>query len=155
MVDVARGLPEDPLLERILREFRRTRLEIAALSGRLSHGLGAAVRAVIAELSGEQLGRAERLVLTDAAGDVLGVPGARLEYDLFLSDGTAYVVEVTTHLKPNDVLAFHRKVAFASQALGRPLRKVMIAASMEERAEPLLRRLEIIAIVRSRLRSDA
>jgi hypothetical protein len=85
---------------------------------------------------------------------VLGVPGARLEYDLFLSDGTAYVVEVTTHLKPNEVLAFHRKVAFASQALGRPLRRVVIAACIEERAQELLRQLDVTAIVPSRLRSQ-
>ena len=74
-----------------------------------------------------------------------------VEYDLLVSDGTAYVVEVKSHLKPDDVLTFHRKAEFASRQLGRLLKKCMIAASMEERAEPLLRQLGIHFIVRSRL----
>lgn len=127
------------------------RLEISALSGRLGYGLERIVQGVIEEFSGETFSRIERLILTDTAGEVYGVPGAQVEFDLLVSDGTAYVVEVKSYLKPDDVLTFHRKAAFATRQLGRPLKKFMIAASMEERTEMLLRQLDIDFIVRSRL----
>jgi hypothetical protein len=132
-------------------EMRDVRVEVSALSGRLGHGLEHLVRGVIEEFAGEKFPRAERLVLTDTAGEVYGVPGALVEYDLLVSNGTAYVVEVKSHLKPDDVLTFHRKSGFASRQLGRPLKKFMIAASMEERSEMLMRQLGIDFIVRSRL----
>jgi hypothetical protein len=75
-----------------------------------------------------------------------GAPGARPG-----PDGVAYVVEVKSHLKPDDVLTFHKKAAFASQQLGRSLKTLMIAASMEERTERVLRQLGIDFIARSRL----
>ena len=92
-----------------------------------------------------------RLVLTDEAGDVYGVPDAPVEYDLLVSNGTAYVVGVKSHVKPDDVLTFHRKAEFAARQLKRSLKKFMIAASMDERSEPLLRRLGIDFILRSRI----
>ncbi|HXH13447.1 MAG TPA: hypothetical protein VNP04_27190 [Alphaproteobacteria bacterium] len=141
----------DRRFEELIREMRGVRLEVSALSGRLGYGLERIVQGVIEEFAGEQFTRAERLVLTDTTGEVYGVAGAQVEYDLVVSDGTAYVVEVKSHLKPDDVLTFHRKAAFAARRLGRPLKKLMIAASMEERVEPLLRQLEIDFIVRSRL----
>ena len=90
-------------------------------------------------------------MLVDTAGELYGVAGAHVEYDLLVSNGTAYVVEVTSHLKPDDVLTFHRQAAFAIRQLGRPLKKCMIAASMGERTETLLRQRDIDFIVRSRL----
>lgn len=141
----------DRRFDELIREMRGMRLEISALSGRLGHGLEKIVQGVIEEFAGEKFTRAERLLLTDSAGEVYGVPGAQVEYDLLVSDGTAYVVEVKSHLKPDDVLTFHRKAAFAARQLARPLKKIMIAASMEDRAEPLLRQLGIDSIIRSRL----
>ncbi len=141
----------DRRFEELIQEMRGIRLEVSALSGRLGHGLERIVQGVIEEFAGEKFTRAERLLLTDATGEVFGVPGAEVEYDLLVSDGTAYVVEVKSHLKPDDVLTFHRKAEFASRQLGRPLKRCMIAATMEERTEPLLRRLGIDFIVRSRL----
>jgi len=133
------------------QQMRGMRLEISALSGRLGHGLERIVQGVIEEFAGEKFTKAERLLLTDTTGEVYGVPGAQVEYDLLVSDGTAYLVEVKSHLKPDDVLTFHRKAAFASRELGRPLKKIMISATMEDRTEPLLRQLGIEFIVRSRL----
>ena len=141
----------DRRFEELIKEMRGMRLEVSALSGRLGHGLEKIVQGVIEEFAGEKFTHAERLLLTDTTGEVYGVPGAEVEYDLLVSDGTAYVVEVKSHLKPDDVLTFHRKAEFASRQLGRLLKKCMIAASMEERAEPLLRQLGIHFIVRSRL----
>jgi hypothetical protein len=132
-------------------EMRDMRVELSALSGRLGHGLEHLVRGVIEEFAGEKFSRAERLVLADPAGEVYGVPGALVEYDLLVSNGTAYVVEVKSHLKPDDVLTFHRKAGFAGRQLGRVLKQFMIAASMEARTEALLRQLGIDFIVRSRL----
>jgi hypothetical protein len=137
--------------EGVIKEMRGIRLELSALSGRLGHGLEHIVKGVIEEFSGETFTSVERLVLTDTSGELYGVPGAHVEFDLLLSNGTAYVVEVKSHIKQADVLAFHRKADFASRQLGRPLKKFMIAASMEERIESLLRRLEIDFIVRTRI----
>jgi hypothetical protein len=141
----------DRRFEALIAEMRGMRLELSALSGRLGHGLERIVQGVIEEFAGEKFTRAERLVLTDTAGEVYGVPGAEVEYDLLVSNGTAYVVEVKAHLKPGDVLTFHRKAGFASRQLGRPLKEFMIAASMEARTEPVLRQLGIDFIVRSHL----
>jgi hypothetical protein len=141
----------DHRFEELIREMRGIRLEVSALSGRLGYGLERIVQGVIEECAGEQFTRAERLVLVDTAGELYGVPGAQVEYDLLVSNGTAYVVEVKSHLKPDDVLTFHRKAAFATRQLDRPLKKFMIAASMEERTAALLRQLDIDFIVRSRL----
>jgi len=141
----------DRRFEELIREIRGIRLEVSALSGRLGYGLEGIVQGVIEEFAGEKFTRAERLVLTDTAGEVYGVPGAQVEYDLLVSDGTAYLVDVKSHLKPDDVLPFHRKAHFATRQLGRPLKKFMIVASMEERTEALLRQLEIDFVVRSRL----
>lgn len=141
----------DRRFEELIRDMRGIRLELSALSGRLGHGLERIVEGVIEEFVREKFTRTERLVLTDSAGELYGVPEAQVEYDLLVSDGTAYVVEVKSHLKPDDVLTFHRKAEFAARQLGRPLKKLMITASMEERVEPLLRQFDIAFIVRARL----
>jgi hypothetical protein len=141
----------DRRFEALIREMREIRLEVSALSGRLGHGLEHIVQGVIEEFSGQTFSRIERLILLDQTGALYGIPGAQVEFDLFVSNGTAYVVEVKSHVKPDDVLTFHRKTEFAARELGRPLKKVMIAASMETRVEPLLRQLNIDVIARSRL----
>lgn len=143
----------DRRFEELIRELRGLRLEVSALSGRLGYSLEDIVRGVVEEFSGETFSRIERLSLTDATGEVFGVPGAPVELDLLVSDGSAYVVEVESPIEPDDVLAFHRKAEFAGRQLGRPLKKLMIAASLEARAEPVLRQLGIQVIARSRLMS--
>jgi hypothetical protein len=133
------------------REMRDLRLEVSALSGRLGHGLEYLVKGVIEEFSGQPVSRVEPLTLIDEAGELYGVPGAQVEFDLFASNGTAYLVEVKSHLKASDVLGFHRKVTYARERLGRPLQGLVIAASMTADAEELLRRFGVTYIVRSRL----
>jgi len=141
----------DRRFEELIRELRGIRLEVSALSGRLGHGLEHIVQGVVEEFAGQTFSRIERLTLVDPTGELYGVPGARVEFDLLVSDGTAYVVEVKSHVKPDDILAFHRKAEFASRQLGRPLKKLVIAASLDERAAPLLRQLGIDVIARARL----
>ena len=71
--------------------------------------------------------------------------------DLYAADGTAYLVEVKSHVKPGDVLTFHRKTQFAAQTLERPFTPLIIALSMEAQAERLMQTLGIQYRVRTRV----
>ncbi len=93
------------------------------------------MREVVEEFAGQAFPFAERLVLRDDSGEVYGVAGAEVEFDLYAHNGLAYLVEVKSHLKSNDVLMFHRKVRFAEEKLGRRVIPLIIALSMEPRAE--------------------
>ncbi len=144
-----RALREDFLL--IVRKVDRLEVHISALSGRLGRGLEHIVQGMVEEFAGERFPHAERLVLTDTDGELYGVKGAQVEFDLLASDGSAYLVEVKSHIERGDVLDFHRKAVFAAARLGRPVVRLMIGASMESAAEDSLRSLDIKYIVRSRL----
>jgi hypothetical protein len=78
---------------------------------------------------------AERLVLRDEKGEVFGVAGAEVEFDLYAHNGTAYLVEVKSHLKMTDVLSFHQKVKFAEGKLGRAVIPLVLALSIDPRVE--------------------
>lgn len=129
--------------EGVIAELREQRLHLAALGGRVGRGLESVVQGVVEEFAGTSFPSAERLVLVDSEGELFGVRGAAVEFDLYAHDGSAYLVEVKSHLKPNDVLVFHRKAAFAEARLGRPVTRLVLALSMEPGAEDLLRRLGI------------
>jgi hypothetical protein len=139
----------DRRFEAVLASLRSLQLEVSALGGRVGRGLEHLVRAVVEEFAGQTFPVAERLVLTDQAGEVYGVPGASVEFDLYAHNGSAYLVEVKSHVKPSDVLLFHRKAQFAMERLGRPATKLMLALSMEAEAEVLLRQLGIEHRIRS------
>jgi len=68
---------------------------------------------------------------------------------LYAHNGKAYLVEVKSHLKPSDVLIFDRKIKFAAQQLARQVIPLLIALSMEPRAEQQMRELGIKYRVRS------
>ena len=68
------------------------------------------VQEVVEECAGETLPLAERLMLHNEAGEVDRVAGAEVECDLLVSNGTASVVEVKSHLKPA-LCGAHRRVA--------------------------------------------
>jgi hypothetical protein len=135
--------------EGVIAELREQRLHLAALGGRVGRGLESVVQGVVEEFAGTSFPSAERLVLVDSEGELFGVRGAAVEFDLYAHDGSAYLVEVKSHLKPNDVLVFHRKAAFAEARLGRPVTRLVLALSMEPGAEDLLRRLGIRYRVRA------
>jgi hypothetical protein len=84
----------------------------------VGYGLEQAVRDVVEEFAGETFPFAERLLLQDESGEVYGVVGADVEFDLYAHNSAAYLVEVKSHLKTHDVLIFHRKVRFAEGKLG-------------------------------------
>lgn len=107
------------------------------------------VKEVVEEFAGQDFPFAERLVLRDEAGEVFGVAGAEVEFDLYAHNGTAYLVEVKSHLKANDVLTFHRKVRFAEGKPGRPVIPLIIALSMAPGAERMMRELKVRYRVRS------
>jgi hypothetical protein len=89
-----------------------------AIGSRVGYELEQAVRDVVEEFAGETFPFAERLLLQDESGEVYGVVGADVEFDLYAHNSAAYLVEVKSHLKTHDVLIFHRKVRFAEGKLG-------------------------------------
>jgi hypothetical protein len=139
----------DRRFEGVIAELREQRLHLAALGGRVGRGLESVVKSVVEEFAGTSFPSAERLVLVDSDGELFGVPGAAVEFDLYAHNGAAYLVEVKSHLKPNDVLMFHRKAAFAEARIGRPVTRLVLALSMEPTAETLLQRLGIRYRVRA------
>jgi hypothetical protein len=118
-------------------------IQMSALGSRVGYGLEQAVRDVVEEFAGETFPFAERLLLQDESGEVYGVVGADVEFDLYAHNSAAYLVEVKSHLKTHDVLIFHWKVRFAEGKLGRQVTPLIIALSMEPRTERQMRELGI------------
>jgi hypothetical protein len=137
--------------EQAERRSRELELHLSALGLRVGRGLEHVIREVVEEFSGQTFTTAERLVLLDTEGVVFGVRGAQIEFDLYAADGAAYLVEVKSHVKPADVLSFHRKAEFAAQTLPHPFTRLIIALSMEEQAERLMQTLGIQYRVRTRV----
>ncbi len=138
----------DRRFETIISELKTQRLHLSRLSNRLGFGLEHLVRGVVEEFSGKTFARTERLILKDPQGEVFGVP-ADIEFDLLASDGDAYLCEVKSHIEPDDVLTFNRKATFAAKHINQPFTRLMIATSMEKRAEWLMKSLGIQCIVRA------
>jgi hypothetical protein len=141
----------DRRFEGIFAELREQRLHLSALGGRVGRGLEFLVKGIVEEFAGESFPLADRLVLVDTEGEVFGVPGAEVEFDLYAHNGRAYLVEVKSHLKTDDVLKFQRKAMFAEAKLGRPLTRLILALSMDSKAEALMQRLGIEYQVRATL----
>jgi hypothetical protein len=141
----------DQRFEGVIAELREQRLHLSALGGRVGRGLEFIVKGIVEEFAGESFPLADRLVLVDTEGEVFGVPGAEVEFDLYAHNGRAYLVEVKSHLKTDDVLKFQRKAVFAETKLGRPLTRLIIALSMDSKAEALMQRLGIEYQVRATL----
>ena len=131
------------------RQLRDVNIHLSALGGRVGYGLENMVKAVVEEFAGHTFPAAERLLLRDETGEVFGVAGAEVEFDLYVHNGEAYLVEVKSHLKPSDVLSFHQKVQFARQKLGREVIPFILALSMDTKAEESMRRLGIRYRVRA------
>ena len=131
------------------RELREMRIGFSSLGIRVGTGLERAIQGVVEEFAGETFPFAERLVLRDEGGEVYGIAGAEVEFDLYAHNGKAYLVEVKSHLKPGDVLIFDRKIKFAARQLARQVVPLVIALSMEPKAEQQMRELGIKYRVRS------
>ena len=141
----------DRRFEGVIAELREQRLHLSALGGRVGRGLEFIVKGIVAEFAGESFPLADRLVLVDTEGEVFGVPGAEVEFDLYAHNGRAYLVEAKSHLETDDVLWFQRKGVFAEAKLGRPLTRLIIALSIDSKAEALMQRLDIEYQVRATL----
>lgn len=131
------------------RQLRDVNIHLSALGGRVGYGLEDMVKAVVEEFAGHTFPVAERLLLRDETGEVFGVAGAEVEFDLYVHNGEAYLVEVKSHLKPSDVLSFHQKVQFARKKLEREVIPLILALSMDTKAEESMRRLGIRYRVRA------
>jgi hypothetical protein len=141
----------DRRFEVVIAELREQRLHLSALGARVGRSLEFIVKGIVEEFAGESFPLADRLVLVDTEGEVFGVPGAEVEFDLYAHNGRAYLVEVKSPLKTDDVLKFQRKAAFAEAKLGRPLTRLIIALSMDSKAEALMQQLGIEYQVRATL----
>jgi hypothetical protein len=141
----------DRRFEGVIAELREQRLHLSALGARVGRGLEFIVKGIVEEFAGESFPLADRLVLVDTEGEVFGVPGAEVEFDLYAHNGRAYLVKVKSHLKTDDVLKFQRKAVFAEAKLERPLTRLIIALSMDSKAESLMQRLGIEYQVRATL----
>jgi hypothetical protein len=135
----------------VLAELGEQRLHLSALGSWVGRGLEQVVKGMVEEFAGQSFPVAERLTLIDTEGVVFGVAGAEVEFDLYAHNGQAYLVEVKSHLKPDDVLKFQHKATFAETKLGRPVTRLIIALSMEPNAETLMRQLGIRYRVRARI----
>jgi hypothetical protein len=147
IIEELRGHREQ--IDNMGRELREMRIGFSSLGIRIGTGLERAIQGVVEEFAGETFPFAERLVLRDEGGEVYGIAGAEVEFDLYAHNGKAYLVEVKSHLKPGDVLIFDRKIKFAARQLARQVVPLVIALSMEPRAEQQMRELGIKYRVRS------
>jgi len=134
--------------EEMYRSQREVRLEVSALGGRIGYGLEEIIRQTVEEFSGQSFKKFEHLRLRDSEGEIYGVP-ADVEYDLYLEDSVNYVVEVKSHIKPGDVLIFHRKSLFAEKQLLKRIKPIMISASITKDAKEKCKELGIDLISRS------
>jgi hypothetical protein len=136
-------------LDDMQQQLREMRIGMSSLGIRVGYGLEQAIRGVVEEFAGEAFPFAERLVLRDESGEVYGVAGVEVEFDLYAHNGRAYLVEVKSHLKFGDVLMFDKKVKFAERKLARQVVPLVIALSMEPRAEQRMRELGVKYYVRA------
>ena len=134
--------------EEMYRSQREVRLEVSALGGRIGYGLEEIIRQTVEEFSGQSFKKFEHLRLRDSEGELYGIP-ADVEYDLYLEDSVNYVVEVKSHIKPGDVLIFHRKSLFAEKQLLKRIKPIMISASITKDAKKKCKELGIDLISRS------
>jgi len=141
-------------LEGVITDLRDLRLEVSALSGRLGRGLEDIVRQTVERFSGQKFKEVKRLVLQDEAGELYGVP-AEVEFDLYLADDLSWVVEVKSHVKTGDVLNFYRKKLFAEAQLGRPLKGLLISASIDRQAKKRCRELGLEVMCRAVVQNRA
>jgi hypothetical protein len=133
----------DRRFDAIDRRMDEMTVHLSSLGARVGYGLEHMVRSVVEEFAGQTFPMAERLVLLDDTGAVFGVPGAEVEFDLYARNGTAYLVEVKSHVKTGDVAPFYQKVRFAETKLGRQVTPLIIALSMERGAEQKMRQLGV------------
>ncbi|PXF56686.1 MAG: hypothetical protein C4B59_16495 [Candidatus Methanogaster sp.] len=138
----------DTRFEVMYRSQREVRLEVSALGGRIGYGLEEIIRQTVEEFSGQSFKKFEHLRLRDSEGELYGIP-ADVEYDLYLEDSVNYVVEVKSHIKPGDVLIFHRKSLFAEKQLLKRIKPIMISASITKDAKKKCKELGIDLISRS------
>ena len=138
----------DTRFEVMYRSQREVRLEVSALGGRIGYGLEEIIRQTVEEFSGQSFKKFEHLLLRDSEGELYGIP-TDVEYDLYLEDSVNYVVEVKSHIKPGDVLIFHRKSLFAEKQLLKRIKPIMISASITKDAKKKCKELGIDLISRS------
>ena len=125
------------------RVLRALLIGFGSLGARVGRGMEQAVRATVEEFAGLGPLKAERLVLTDAEGEVFGIRGQAIEFDCYVHDGRRFLVEVKAFAEPEDVGKFFRKLQFAQRHLTQPFEALMIAPYARRNALDLARDLGI------------
>ncbi|HEY8485794.1 MAG TPA: DUF3782 domain-containing protein, partial [Limnochordales bacterium] len=74
------------------RVLRALLIGFGSLGARVGRGMEQAVRATVEEFAGLGPLKAERLVLTDAEGEVFGIRGQAIEFDCYVHDGRRFLV---------------------------------------------------------------
>lgn len=130
------------------KQMRRLQLELNALSGRLGKGMEEVIRQTIEEFSGMHFREVKQLVLEDERGEVFGVP-AQIEFDACLEGEESFIVEVKSHARTDDAYTLKKKVEYAEKKLQKSLIPVLIAASIDQRAQVLCGGFGIHVLTRS------
>jgi hypothetical protein len=87
-------------IDELQRQHREMTVGLSSLGIHVGFGLEQAIQGVVEEFAGGSFPFARRLVLRDEAGEVYGIAGAEVEFDLYVHNGRAYLVEVKSHLNP-------------------------------------------------------
>jgi hypothetical protein len=130
------------------KQMRRLQLELNALSGRLGKGMEEVIRQTIEEFSGMHFREVKQLVLEDERGEVFGAP-AQIEFDAYLEGEESFIVEVKSHARTDDAYILKKKVEYAEKKLQKSLTPVLIAASIDQRAQVLCGGFGIHVLTRS------
>ena len=145
--DMLRGFERhDKIMEEMRKEiedlrrdmmegFRRMDRRLDALGTRWGLQTEEAFREGLKGLLEEELGlRVERWVKEDEEGSVYGYPSI-VEIDIATSDDKVILIEVSSHVRPSDVILFHRKAEFYERVTGvKPSRLLMVTPYAEREA---------------------
>ncbi|QOJ78788.1 DUF3782 domain-containing protein [Infirmifilum lucidum] len=129
------------LREDMMLGFQLVNRRLDALGARWGLVAEEAFREGLRGILEKELGaRVERWTAYDERGVVYGYPSV-VEVDVAISDARVVLVEVSSHVRPSDVVLFARKARFYEEATGRkPDRLVMVTPYAEGPALEAARR---------------
>ena len=137
------------LREDMNKGFELIRRHVDALGARWGLLAEGAFREGLKGILEEELGlRVERWIGFDDKGLVYGHPSP-IEVDVAVRDGRVILVEVSSHIRPSDVIAFKRKADVYAEGTGRkPDKLIMISPYVDGKARELADKLGITIYAR-------
>ena len=139
--EVARHAEVLERLGRRVEEHARAVGELMVAMGSIGRRWGRDLERAVLEIyrhvleeRGIEPGRVERFVFTDVDGRFLR-PGARIEVDVYVHNGSVTLIEVKAHAELDDVEWFFEKARVVERVLGRRVdRLVIVAVNIDEDA---------------------